>query len=101
MYRLIIAAVPSVIAGGNAFAPFIIGLLLLAFGTGFIKSSVAPLMADQVESKVQKIKTLPSGERVIVDPATTVSSIMLVSSLKLLHARRHSLCLREYIELTR
>lgn len=35
-------------------------------------------MADQATSKVQRIKLLKSGERVIVDPAVTVSSIMLL-----------------------
>ncbi|KAL8279906.1 hypothetical protein RQP46_007756 [Phenoliferia psychrophenolica] len=75
---ILVAAIPSVIHDGKAIGPFILGLLMLAFGTGFIKSSVAPLMADQATVKVQRIKILPSGERVIVDPAVTVSSIMLL-----------------------
>lgn len=35
-------------------------------------------MADQATAKVQRIKILKSGERVIIDPAVTVSSIMLL-----------------------
>lgn len=36
---ILLAAIPSVIHDGKAIGPFILGLLLLAFGTGFIKSS--------------------------------------------------------------
>ncbi|KAJ7241852.1 PTR2-domain-containing protein, partial [Mycena rebaudengoi] len=65
---LVVAGIPSVIAGGKAIAPFVISILLLALGTGFIKACIAPIIADQTVIKVQSIKTLPSGERVIVDP---------------------------------
>lgn len=36
-------------------------------------------MSDQTPTKIQRVRVLPTGERVIVDPATTVQSIMLVS----------------------
>ncbi|KAJ7272824.1 PTR2-domain-containing protein, partial [Mycena rebaudengoi] len=75
---LVIAGIPSVIAGGKAIAPFVISILLLALGTGFIKSCIAPIIADQSVVKVQSIKTLPSGERVIVDPGATIQSMLMI-----------------------
>ena len=45
-----------------------------AFGS----ASIAPLMADQSPIKAQKITTLPSGERVILDPGITVQRILLL-----------------------
>ncbi|KAJ7084827.1 PTR2-domain-containing protein [Mycena belliarum] len=67
---LVIAAIPSVIAGGHAIAPFVISILLLALGTGYIKSCIAPIIADQSVVKVQSVTTLPSGEKVIIDPGS-------------------------------
>ncbi|KAJ7266315.1 PTR2-domain-containing protein [Mycena rebaudengoi] len=75
---LVVAGIPSVIAGGKAIAPFVISILLLALGTGFIKACIAPIIADQTVIKVQSIKTLPSGERVIVDPGATIQSMLMI-----------------------
>ncbi|KAL7409979.1 PTR2-domain-containing protein [Mrakia frigida] len=75
---LVIAAIPSVIATGHAIAPFVISIIILAFATGFIKACIAPLIADQSPVKRQQIKTLPSGEKVIVDPGITIQSMLLV-----------------------
>ncbi|KAJ7348907.1 PTR2-domain-containing protein [Mycena albidolilacea] len=75
---LVIAAIPSVIAGGHAVAPFTIAFLLLALGTGYIKSCIAPIIADQSVVKHQSVTTLPSGERVIVDPGSTIQSMLMI-----------------------
>ncbi|WWC61493.1 uncharacterized protein I303_104077 [Kwoniella dejecticola CBS 10117] len=75
---LVIASIPSVIAGGHAIIPFIIGMICLSFGSGFIKPSVAPLIADQSTVKKQTIKVLASGERVIEDPGVTVERMLLL-----------------------
>ncbi|KAJ7590839.1 PTR2-domain-containing protein [Mycena floridula] len=75
---LVIAAIPSVISQGHAIAPFIISILLLALGTGYIKSCIAPIIADQSVVKVQSVRTLPSGEKVIIDPGTTIQSMLMV-----------------------
>ncbi|RSH82130.1 hypothetical protein EHS25_006063 [Saitozyma podzolica] len=74
---LVIAAIPSVIQAGHAIVPFIIGMLTLAFASGYIKPSIAPLIADQCTVKRQYIKVLDSGEKVIVDPAVTVERMLL------------------------
>ncbi|KAG6919236.1 hypothetical protein DXG01_008032 [Tephrocybe rancida] len=75
---LLIAAIPSIIHGGHAIVPFIISILILAAGTGMIKASVAPLMADQAPIQAQRITTLKTGERVILDPGVTTQNIMLI-----------------------
>ncbi|KAJ7184518.1 PTR2-domain-containing protein [Mycena filopes] len=75
---LVVAGLPSVIAGGHAVAPFTIAILLLALGTGYIKSCIAPIIADQSTVKVQSVTTLPSGEEVIVDPGSTIQSMLMV-----------------------
>jgi hypothetical protein len=66
----------AVIATGNAVAPFVISILVLAFATGFIKPCIAPILADQSQIRHQRVITLPSGERVIVDPSTTVATLL-------------------------
>ncbi|KAF8073992.1 PTR2-domain-containing protein [Lyophyllum atratum] len=72
------AALPSIIHGGHAIAPFVLSILTLALGTGMIKASVAPLMADQAPIQAQRISTLKTGERVILDPGVTTQNIMLI-----------------------
>ncbi|EJT97854.1 PTR2-domain-containing protein [Dacryopinax primogenitus] len=74
---LVIPALPVVIAGGKAIAAFIIAMLILAFAAGFIKPSLAPLLCDQSPAHHAVIKRLPSGERVILDPQTTVQRYLL------------------------
>lgn len=75
---LVAAAAPTVIVKkDSAFAAFIIGLITLCTGTGFFKANVSPLLADQNEDKRMRVKVLPSGERVIVDPAVTNTRIFL------------------------
>ncbi|KAI5889083.1 PTR2-domain-containing protein [Schizophyllum commune H4-8] len=73
---LVIAAIPDVISEGHAIAAFIIGMLILAFATGFIKPCIAPIIADQCPIKTQQVKTLKSGEKVIVDPKVTVETML-------------------------
>ncbi|WVQ64078.1 uncharacterized protein L199_002237 [Kwoniella botswanensis] len=75
---LVIPAIPSVIASGHAFPPFIISVIILSFAAGFIKPSLAPLMCDQSPVKKPVVRTTKSGERVIVDPQVTIQRYMLI-----------------------
>jgi hypothetical protein len=43
-----------------------------------LQSCIAPIIADQSAVKVQSVTTLPSGERVIVDPGSTIQSMLMV-----------------------
>ncbi|OJJ45069.1 hypothetical protein ASPZODRAFT_674018 [Penicilliopsis zonata CBS 506.65] len=76
----IIGAIPSVLEKGksNSFPPFLIGLLLLAFGAGVFKPNVAPVILEQLPSQKPYTKTLKSGEKVIVDPERTITRTMLL-----------------------
>ncbi|UDD63458.1 hypothetical protein AFCA_010723 [Aspergillus flavus] len=76
---LIIASLPQVIVHPNgALGCFIVGLVLFGIGVGGFKSNVAPLIAEQHKETKHYIKRLPkTGERVIVDPAQTITRIFL------------------------
>ncbi|KAI8718211.1 hypothetical protein NCS52_00599300 [Fusarium sp. LHS14.1] len=80
---LVGGAAPSVLKAGNGLAPFMISFFLLAIGAGLFKPNVVPLIVDQYTHQKEYVKTLKSGERVIVDPETTVQRIMLLPALLL------------------
>lgn len=69
---IIVASIPSVITNPQgALGCFMVGLLFFGTGVGWFKANISPLIAEQYEAAGghQYIKTLPTGERVIVDPA--------------------------------
>ncbi|KAK6458867.1 proton-dependent oligopeptide transporter, POT family [Scheffersomyces xylosifermentans] len=75
----VIAAIPSVLSHGKAaLAPTIIAIITLAFGTGFIKPNLLPLLMDQYLEKTDVVKVLPSGEHVIVDRQQTLERMTLI-----------------------
>jgi hypothetical protein len=61
-------AAPSLLRASHGLAPFILSLLLLAFGAGVFKPNIAPTIMDQYVHKREYTKVLPSGEKVLVDP---------------------------------
>ncbi|KAK1970001.1 POT family protein [Colletotrichum sublineola] len=77
---MVAGAAPSVLQGSKpaAVAVFLISYFLLAFGAGIFKPNVAPTVIDQYKHQREYTKVLKSGEKVIVDPETTVNHIMLV-----------------------
>ncbi|KAK2757413.1 oligopeptide transporter [Colletotrichum kahawae] len=77
---IIIAAIPSVISNpSGALGAFIIGLVFFGTGVGWFKANISPLIAEQYEltQPRQTVKTLPSGERVIIDPVMTISRVYM------------------------
>ena len=73
---LVGASTPSAIENGAAFPVFIVSLIIIGFGTGGIKSNIAPLIADQITLKRQAVVTVPkTGERVIMDPSVTIQRL--------------------------
>lgn len=75
---LVAASAPSVIVHpNNSLGAFVIGMLTLCVGTGMFKANVSPLLAEQNHDRRMYVKTLKSGERVIVDPAVTNTRIFL------------------------
>jgi POT family proton-dependent oligopeptide transporter len=75
---LIISAIPAVIVHpSGSIACFAIGIVDMGIGVGGFKSNTSPLMAEQCMESVMRIKTKAKGERVIMDPAVTISRVML------------------------
>lgn len=73
---LIISALPPVISSqGGSLACMIMGIIVIGFGTGGFKPNVNPLIVEQLGEPQMRVKTLKSGERVIVDPVVTVERI--------------------------
>ncbi|KAI8993657.1 POT family-domain-containing protein [Pilobolus umbonatus] len=66
---------PASIVNGSAFPGYIIAIIFIGLGTGGIKANVSPLVAEQYTNKRPFIRTLESGERVIVSPQATYQKI--------------------------
>ena len=74
---LIVSAIPPVITkpSSNSLAALIMGILVIGFGTGGFKPNISPLIVEQLDVSHLRVKTLPSGERVIEDPAITINRV--------------------------
>jgi hypothetical protein len=71
-------ALPASIEGGHALGGYIAAIIIIGFGTGGIKSNIAPLIADQYQRRTMAIKVQKGGERTIIDPAITYQRIYMV-----------------------
>lgn len=77
---LIISAVPGVIEHPNgSLACFVIALITMGLGTGAFKPNISPMVAEQYTKTKLFIRHTKSGEKVIVDPSLTTSSIYMAS----------------------
>jgi proton-dependent oligopeptide transporter, POT family len=73
---VVISAIPPVITTQHgSLACLIIAILVIGFGTGGFKPNINPLIVEQIPTKHMQVITLESGERVIVDPAITISRV--------------------------
>ena len=91
MLIITLTSIPSGLARGAGLPGWIVGALVVAAGTGGIKSNVSPLVADQYRATRLRVETKKSGnspllpfsssnaleigERVIVDPNLTITRI--------------------------
>jgi POT family proton-dependent oligopeptide transporter len=72
---LVASAAPAVIKNANtSLGVFILGLIIMGLGTGTFKPNIAPLIAEQVPQEKMRVE-VRGTERVIVDPAVTVTRI--------------------------
>lgn len=55
-----------------------ISFFMLAIGAGIFKPNVAPTVIDQYQHQREYTKVLKSGEKVLVDPETTIQRIMVI-----------------------
>ncbi|KAL5118540.1 hypothetical protein ACEQ8H_003555 [Pleosporales sp. CAS-2024a] len=78
---------------------FVLGILIMGFGTGTFKPNISPLIAEQVPQEKMRVET-QNGERVIVDPATTITRVYnyfylfinigaLVGQISMVYAERY------------
>lgn len=75
---LVLTSLPVSLENGAGLGGFIAAILVIGIGTGGVKANVSPLIADQYTRKRMAVKTLKTGERVIIDPAVTIQRIYLV-----------------------
>jgi POT family proton-dependent oligopeptide transporter len=72
---LIASSAPSVLdKPDTALGVFVLGILIMGLGTGTFKPNISPLIAEQVPQEMMRVEE-QKGERVIVDPAVTVTRI--------------------------
>jgi POT family proton-dependent oligopeptide transporter len=76
---LIVSAIPGIIEHPKvAIVWFTLGLIVTGLGTGGFKANISPLVAEQYKGTQLFVSVDPStGERVIVDPALTISRIYI------------------------
>ncbi|KIY65111.1 oligopeptide transporter [Cylindrobasidium torrendii FP15055 ss-10] len=75
---LIVSSVPGVIEHpDNAVGCFAVGMIVTGLGTGLFKANISPLVAEQYQRSKAFVATRSDGERVIVDPAYTVSRVYM------------------------
>ncbi|CAG9981779.1 unnamed protein product, partial [Clonostachys byssicola] len=75
---LFVSSFPFSLERGGGLGGFIASLFLIGTGAGAIKANVSVLIFDQYTETKQKIRTLKSGERVIVDPQATITNIYMI-----------------------
>lgn len=75
---LILSAIPPVIVRPNAaLGLMILAIVVIGFGTGGFKPNINCLIVEQMGELPMHVKTIKSGERVIVDPGVTTERIFL------------------------
>ena len=66
---LVASSAPAASENGLVVAGLLLVMLLLAIGAGGIKPNVNVLMAEQYQEPKIKVRTLKTGEKVVLDPA--------------------------------
>jgi POT family proton-dependent oligopeptide transporter len=75
---MIVSSVPGVIdRPKSSIGVFALSLVVMGLGTGGFKSNISPLVAEQYKKTKLFVRQERNGERVIVDPALTTSSIYM------------------------
>ncbi|KAF6817289.1 oligopeptide transporter [Colletotrichum sojae] len=74
---LISSAIPPVITKSkeNSLSALLVGMIILGIASGGVKPNLSPLITEQLDIEHLTVRTLKSGERVVVDPAITVNRV--------------------------
>ncbi|KAK2755045.1 hypothetical protein FQN54_006573 [Arachnomyces sp. PD_36] len=74
---LVATSTEASIKSGAAFGGLVTSMVIIGIGTGGIKANVSPMCAEQYQTTGSFIRTLKTGERVIVDPVLTMQRIFM------------------------
>ncbi|KAM0330975.1 hypothetical protein ACHAQA_003932 [Verticillium albo-atrum] len=74
---LVATATPASIQSDAAFGGLIAAMVAIGLGTGGIKANVTPMCAEQYRNSRPSVRTLKSGEDVLVDPELTVQRLFM------------------------
>ncbi|KAL0933971.1 peptide transporter ptr2-like protein 1 [Colletotrichum truncatum] len=74
---LVATSVPQSITNGAGFGGLIAAMITIGLGTGGIKANVTPMCAEQYRNSHHVVKTLKSGEEVVVDPELTIQRLFM------------------------
>ncbi|KAL6400986.1 putative PTR2-Di-and tripeptide permease [Ilyonectria robusta] len=74
---LVSTSTPAAFTNGAGLGGLIAAMVTIGLGTGGIKANVTPLCAEQYTNSHPVLKTLKSGEEVIVDPELTVQRLFM------------------------
>ncbi|EED17634.1 oligopeptide transporter, putative [Talaromyces stipitatus ATCC 10500] len=70
-----ITSLPSLFSQESGMVGFAIMMVLIGLGVGRTKAAITPFIGDQYPVKLPQIKTLPTGERVIIDRTLTLQYV--------------------------
>ncbi|KAJ0381964.1 hypothetical protein COL922a_013496, partial [Colletotrichum nupharicola] len=74
---LVATSTPQSITSGAGFGGLIAAMITTGLGKGGIKANVTPMCAEQYQNSHPVVKTLKSGEEVLVDPELTVQRLFM------------------------
>ncbi|WZH48375.1 POT family-domain-containing protein [Fusarium acuminatum] len=74
---LISTSTPTAILNDAGLGGLVAAMVTIGLGTGGIKANVTPMCAEQYEHSRPMLRTLKSGEEVIVDPELTVQRLFM------------------------
>ncbi|KAG7414140.1 putative peptide transporter ptr2 [Fusarium oxysporum f. sp. rapae] len=74
---LVSTSTPTALLNNAGLGGLIAAMITIGLGTGGIKANVTPMCAEQYQHSHPVLKTLKSGEEVIVDPELTVQRLFM------------------------
>ncbi|KAL2707159.1 Peptide transporter PTR2 [Kluyveromyces marxianus] len=77
IFLLFMTSIPSINHRNSSLGGYIVSLILIGIATGFIKSNLSVLIADQIPKTKPRIKVLKNGTKVIEDPNVTMQNVFM------------------------
>ncbi|BAO42231.1 peptide transporter PTR2 [Kluyveromyces marxianus DMKU3-1042] len=77
IFILFMTSIPGINHRTSSLGGYIVSLILIGIATGFIKSNLSVLIADQIPKTKPRIKVLKNGTKVIEDPNVTMQNVFM------------------------